>query len=1106
MMHHPWSITDLMKNRHRNRLKLKTCLMSSSVFEGQLRRIGSGCVLFVLVFFAGMGGAALAQEKDPTEEQYYVASAAYNRKLYPVAVTQFGEFLQKNPNHTKADLARRGLGLSLYALKQYDKAQPHFAALLAKPKLDGSISRDRVLMLHGRCLLYSSKKDEARKLFVEQYEKLTDPAYRSAALAAICDICFEKSEWDEVISWTEKLLASNPMPELKSRGLYQRGYALRISKKPEEAVALLERVGTLEASPDLKARSAYLLGECHSGLGQFDKAEPAFEAALSGMFGAKAAECRYQLAAVRFVLGKFEAASAGFAAYLKEANPTADGKPAPHVQDAKLFIGRCSLERDDHKAAERQFSGLAGGEDLAAAKANLWWARTYSRRGGGNYDRAADILRAAIQKFNKSPIIDELEFDYANAEMSRKAPDWKAAAAALQRVERRRKFAQMPEVLAQRATCHHMLKDFNNSFKIAQAFLSQFPEVDAALVGDMRYLHAENLFLMSRADEAAKAYEQYLAAHKEHSNSLAAKLRLAQVHHLAGRWEQSLASAEPLMAKNPEGRLFSQLSFIVGDCHFRMEKWAEVIAPLEAFVAARVELSKRGRKVNVDGNLDTALLQLAIAYDHLKQGDKALDHLLTLVQYYGAPTPHLPLALAEQGRLAYLAGDLKLARGALQRFVGEDAANRVSFKNGAPPQRAKVMYYLGWVEADEGHFAKAAEYFAKVPHGHQFGPDAALQHGIALVNAQDFESAAKHFAQTLRHFPKHDQLPLVIYYAGLSAARQEDWSNAAAQFKRVLETSPDAKFADQALYEWAWCERARKRNKEAAEIYNQLLEKYPKSQFALKVQSELAELNLDSGAQEEVIAKLTKTLETMEDEALKEPIRIQLASAHFKKGDYEVSAEMFEAVLKDYPKSKLRASMLFQAGESRLKLKETVAARDHYAEAIKIGGTEEVLAESITMRLGETQALTDQHQQAAQTYRGFLRRFKESNWTRNAQFGLGYALERGGKPDQAIAEYAKLLSDAKKVDLWTVRGRFQTGECLFSLQKYERAVAEFVNIDITYKQYPSWQAKSVLEVGRVLLAEGKRDQATESFKDVIKRYPNQNAALVARQYLNELHK
>ena len=156
------------------------------------------------------------------------------------------------------------------------------------------------------------------------------------------------------------------------------------------------------------------------------------------------------------------------------------------------------------------------------------------------------------------------------------------------------------------------------------------------------------------------------------------------------------------------------------------------------------------------------------------------------------------------------------------------------------------------------------------------------------------------------------------------------------------------------------------------------------------------------------------------------------------------------------------------------------------------------------MRLGETQALTGEHKQAVNTYREFLRRFGESKWLRNAQFGLGYALENSDKHQEAIVEYGKLFLDAKRIDLWTVRGRFQTGECYFNLQQYEKAVAEFVNIEINFKKYPSWRAKSVLEMGRVLLAQKKREDAVQRFKEVITRYGEEKAAIVARQYLDQL--
>ena len=62
----------------------------------------------------------------------------------------------------------------------------------------------------------------------------------------------------------------------------------------------------------------------------------------------------------------------------------------------------------------------------------------------------------------------------------------------------------------------------------------------------------------------------------------------------------------------------------------------------------------------------------------------------------------------------------------------------------------------------------------------------------------------------------------------------------------------------------------------------------------------------------------------------------------------------------------------------------------------------------------------------------------------------------------------------------------------------------FVNVEINFKKYPSWQAKSVLEIGRVLLAQDNKEEATQRFKDVINKYSKEKAAIVARQYLEEL--
>ena len=88
--------------------------------------------------FAQEAPTEKVKKKDPALDQYYVANAAFNRKLYPVAAGQFESFLEKYPKHPKVDLALQGLALSLYALKQYDKAMPHLQVLLAEKEIDST--------------------------------------------------------------------------------------------------------------------------------------------------------------------------------------------------------------------------------------------------------------------------------------------------------------------------------------------------------------------------------------------------------------------------------------------------------------------------------------------------------------------------------------------------------------------------------------------------------------------------------------------------------------------------------------------------------------------------------------------------------------------------------------------------------------------------------------------------------------------------------------------------------------------------------------------------------------------------------------------------------
>ena len=1043
--------------------------------------------------------AAETQSKaDPTLEQYFVANGAYNRKLYPVAIQQYQAFLKAQPEHAKADLARRGLALSHYASKQYKEASTPLATLLAKENLDPAISRERLVMMQGQCLLITNEKEKSKALYITEITNLKTPAYLNAALATISDVSFSSGAWDEVVQWTTKLTAAKPNKSRAARAYYQQGYSQYQLKAPQKAIEALAKIEALDADPVWTTRGLYLSGDCHNQLKNSAEAMQAFEKALPGLKGKDAIECRYRLGLTRFVLKQYEKSAEDLAAYLAAA---VEGQ---HSAEAKLYLARTHLERGELEAAGEQLASLVSEEGKVAARSALWHARVYTRGDPADYDRASTILATATKEHGESSIINDLRFDFANALMARSKPDWEEALASLILLSSEESFGQQGEVLSQISVCQQKLGKYEESLASNNKFLAERPE--HRLIAEARFIKAENLFLLGRLDEASKSYAEFLATHAEHPNQLAASFRQAQIHHASGRWAECLTTSAAIVAANPKGALYSQLPFMIGDSLFRQEKWEEAVEPLSEFLSTRTTQTDDGISVTPGPNVDTAMIQLAVCHDRGGHKDKALAQLDVVVNKYPGQTSQLPLALAEQGRLAYENENLPLARTALEKFRELDASEDELFSKSAGKQRPRVDYYLGWVDALEGKHAAAASSFKAVvdtQSDHPLAPDAALQHGIALFNAGSLEESSKQFQAVLTGYDKHPKIARVIYHLGLSLARQKIFTEAAKQFQRISEEFGTSDFADHALYEWAWCERGSKRQDEAVKLYEVLLKDHSDSTLAPKVQGELAELNLDKSAQDKIITDLSTTLEKVKEASLREELRYQLASAHFKKGDYSSAAEQFDSLLEDYPESRFLASMHFQAGESQLQLKEIEKAQGHFTEAVGIKGSPQPLVESITMRLAETQALTGQHSEAAASYQTFLEKFPDSRWTRNAQFGFAFATENGGGAAAALLEYAKILEEPK-TDLWTVRSRFQTGSCQVTLKKSDQAVIEFVKVEISYPQYPQWQAQAVVEIGKILLAQEKPQQAKERFEEVLSRFAKEQAATAAKDLIESM--
>ena len=339
--------------------------------------------LLVVLCLALLSPPLTAQEDaDPALELYFTANAAYNRKLYPIAAGSYQSFLARYAAHPKTQMARYGLGLSQFALKQYDKAVAEFLKLINEPKLDKKIERGRLTLLHAQCLLYGGKKEEAQARLVAAASNLPAGVHQTGAIAAVADLFFGQSDWQKTATWARKVQTVKSDSGQRLRAGYQEGFSLFKLGKFPEAITCLQKTRTLATTAKSETwvtRLNYLLSECHASNKSLDKAEVALQAALASLRGSSAVDAQYRLGTIKFSQEKWIEAQADFENFLRD-----NKKPEtedPRIREARFHVARCLMEQKDTRKADQKFGELGNGTDEVAGRAVFWKGRLYSRDG-----------------------------------------------------------------------------------------------------------------------------------------------------------------------------------------------------------------------------------------------------------------------------------------------------------------------------------------------------------------------------------------------------------------------------------------------------------------------------------------------------------------------------------------------------------------------------------------------------------------------------------------------------------------------------------------------------------------------------------------------------
>ncbi|MFP6903773.1 MAG: tetratricopeptide repeat protein [Verrucomicrobiota bacterium] len=1014
-----------------------------------------------MVFILCLGTAWSQEAKkppDPALDLYFGANGLYNRKLYPVAIQQYQQFLKKFPKHEKATSARIGLSLSLYAAGEYAEAIPILQKLAQDKKLPQQGEIQRML---AQSQLKTGKADAAEASFLAARKSAGDDDARLKAEAGLCESLYQQKKWVELIKYGEKIMASKgPLAE---RVRYQRGMAQFESKTYADAIKTLEPFAKVLKDSPFAHYGQFLLAESARHAADHPKAHKGYQQVVKGPPGPRSADAAYLLGFVSFTMDQHDLAIQELEGFVKA------NKDHSHVPKANLLLGRSYLEKKNYKHATQLLSqALTTPEQVE--EATLWLGRAYARQ--ELFKEAEEVLKKVQGKVENPRLAPILLFDLANAHFRQEA--FKEAGEAYGKfLQQYKEHEQSAAAMKQRVYCLHRTGEHRACVTQCDAFIKQFAADEWA--HEIAFLRAESLFLEGLKDEASKAFVGHVGQYPKSPRKNIARFRAGQIAYEQEDWKTSLALLAPLITEKVEEETLAQFKYLAGICAYQLEDWKQSAVWLEAFA------KEQAKAVNVD----LALLTAGLASE--KAGDPG--HAIEILGKVPLASAQSAQALVEAGRMRYDAEQYAEGRTSLQQVIQKHADS---------PFCAPAEYYLGWIESKSGKQALAAEHFGRMADQfteHPFAEDARLQEGVNALAADQLPTAQAAFAAYLAKYPKSARADRVLVQLGGALIKSEQWAEAVKHLDRVIKQHKDSPFHGRALYDAAWAKKALEQDEAAIQIYTLLLSEHPDHELAQAAGLELAELEYESKAFDAAAKHLEKLLKTCKEPDLRERALYRLGWCTSDLGNASASAKAFEQLLSESPDSSLAASAAFQAGEARLQMKEFAPAYQHYVKAVAIE-RKATLTEQSLLRLGETQGLTERWAESEKTYTEFTKAFPSSELIRRVHFGLGWARENTRKYDRAIEAYLLVIAKGIK-DVTEARCQFQVGECRMALKQYDEALAELVKVEVNYA-YPEYSSKALLEMGNALVQKGNMEAAQSQFREVVEKYPESEAAKVAK--------
>ena len=983
----------------------------------------------------------------PSEDQYAVGAGHYQQQRWKLAAAEFRTFLADFPNHAKASRAMFYLAESLVQLREFEAAATEFREFRRKFPQDRLANK--ALFRSGEAsYLAGNLKDAERDLGEFQTQAPDDPL-NAYVLPYLGDIAAQGGD------------------AAKARQLFSQG----LDHYPQGPLQDDCRFG---------------LAKSLESLGNVEEAQRIYLALASKSASPWADDAQFRLGASQYAQGSYSAALETFDAFRT-------GYAKSEWKDkAALAAGQSLFYLEQYDQALARFQALAGQADVGM-EARYWIGLTQKAR--HEWDAAAATLLAAAAEEQRPPLAPALHFHAGDALVQAgKLPEANAQFDLVLERWPEGEYAddsKLGKLHAALAVDDHAAVD-----RLAEEFAKQFG--DSPLMPAVERTLAKSLLARKEPDRAVGILEQLVAhestAPKEPGaaaassnaahDALTHRYLLALAYEGVNRHEDALKALEPVLAL-PGGELKTDAQGAQATALVALQKFAEAIAPLEAYLAAnpKGETAAWGQA------------ELAICLVRTKQIERAKQSYARLTGEHPGDRliPPTTVALAEAALAA-----------------GEKAWSVELFasltREGAPQEYvARGLSGVAWSQFEAGQLAEAAEtcrqLLTRFPQD-ELAAETALLEGQILERLMKPEDSLAAYRLIIEKHSDQPQLSAALLGAARLCEQLQQDAEAASLYARLDRDFPELPERESVIYQRAWVLKKLNKPAEADQQFERLRTAKPRSPYWADAVYRLAE-----DAKE---ARDFARADQLIDELIAgEPGQQIMPHALYLKAQIAIAGEQWGKaspplvrLVAEFPDSKLLPLAKYFIAEAAYRQEDYEAAREQFAaldEAMQ--GSQAKWLPMVALRRAQILAVEkkwpealEQAQQIAERYPGFEQQYE-------VDYLIGRCLAAQGRFDDARTAYRQVTRSENGGKTETAAmAQWMIGESYFHQKNYEAGVREYLKVEILYA-FPTWQAGALLQAGKCHEQLGEWKQASELYAKLLKTYPETTFAADASKLL-----